>query len=368
MRTYHYTPSVYAYVAVKTKDGEEYYDLTEDIVSCDVNRVCDNFSTFGITLLNRGLKYNSLFSPFDRITIFASKGGEKIRLLTGYITKTDVFTLYEQNFKISGADTLYRLSQLYFDPNLHETGRVLSEAVPAQIDNEGWKRLYVVLSKIAGWPEDMIKIEQAIPLGVISWARKLYLAQKVDYEQSEQITQDMFQAIMSTSNVLAAYSSYTGNVANTSGGVGRAPNENVEKAVQYALAIANDDTHGYSLDAPLGNPDYCCASLITAAFAAAGFGVDATIASCGLMIPDFLNHGFEFIYDSTLKGIQRGDIILITGHEHTELYIGGDEAVGAHWDYDGRAGDSDGKEISVMKYNRDKRGYMGYMHYKGKGK
>lgn len=366
MRTYHYTPSVYAYVAVKTKDGEEYYDLTEDIVSCDVNRVCDNFSTFGITLLNRGLKYNGLFSPFDRITIFASKGGEKIRLLTGYITKTDVFTLYEQNFKISGADTLYRLSQLWFDPSLHETGRVLSEAAPAQIDNEGWKRLYVILTKIAGWPEDMIKIEQAIPMSVVNWARKLYVAQKSDYEQSEQIMQEMFQAIMSTSNIVAAYSAYGPTVTgNTSGGEGKAANPQVEKAVQYAIAVANDDTHGYNLYDNQGNPDYCCASLITAAFSAAGFPINGTLASTGMMKIDFENHGFRFIEDSTLKGIQRGDVIIISGHEHTELYIGGGQSVGALNNYDGRQGDSSGREISINTYNRDKRGFWGYLHYEG---
>lgn len=366
MRTYHYAPSINIYAAVKCDDGDTYYDLSEDVINCSVNRVTDSYSTFNITLMNKQLKYNSLFSPFDRIVIVANKAGKSYRLLTGYITKTDVFTLYETNFKIEGKDTLYRLSQLFFDPNMHATKQALTEVTPNQVDNEGWKRLYVILTKIAGWPENMITIEQAMPMAVVNWARQLYTAQKADYEQSEQVVQEMFQAIMSTSNIAAAYSAYGPSITgNTVGGEGTASNPQVEKAVQYAIAVANDDTHGYNLYDNQGNPDYCCASLVTAAFHAAGFPINGTIASCGAMIEDFTAHGFDFVRDPSLGGIQRGDIIIISGHEHTELYIGGGQSVGALNNYDGRQGDSSGREISINRYNRDARGFMGYLHYRG---
>lgn len=220
MRTYYYTPTVYVYAAVVGKDGAmTYYDLTEDVVSCTVNRNTDNASSANVTLLNRGWKYNDVFTPFDMIAVFASKGSDKIRLFTGYMTTVTRFTLYEQNFTIEAKDLIYRLSQLYFDPHIMATTNLMSDEDSRL---EGWNdasQLWKLLNVIGGVPENQIKISE-MPTAAMNWARELYMAQKADYEQSEQIAKEMFESIMNSSVTISASGAFVGvdGGKNVSGG------------------------------------------------------------------------------------------------------------------------------------------------------
>lgn len=310
MRTYCYAPSVNVYAAVRGRNGDTYYDLSEDIVSCIVNRVTDTYSSFSITLMNKQLKYNNLFSPFDRIAIVANKDGNSYRLLTGYITKTDVFTLFETNFKIEGKDTLYRLSQLYFDPNLHETRKLLAESTPNQIDNEGWARLHTVLTKIAGWPESMIDISRSIPMNVVTWAKELYVAQKSDYEQSEQIISDMFGAIVNSSVGM----SYTTNDVfqnasqMASAGAGSDDSSGVTGAIVDSTATDKQKavvSAAYSTPSPGAG---WCAAWVSNVFSNAGIG------SFGGNACDMYN---SWCNSSNKSNLKTGMIIAVNTHSHT---------------------------------------------------
>ena len=128
----------------------------------------------------------------------------------------------------------------------------------------------------------------------------------------------------------------------------------IEKMVAHAVAIANDDSHGYS-QADRWNVDRDCSSLMYDSADAGGFpvgrGPDRTRYT-GTMLADFTAAGFEAIPFSRvgLGGLMRGDVLLNTRH-HTEMYIGGGQMVGAHiaetGDVYGEPGDQTGNEISV---------------------
>ncbi len=133
----------------------------------------------------------------------------------------------------------------------------------------------------------------------------------------------------------------------------------IEKAVQWAIDTAADDSHGYSQANRWGNPDYDCASFVISAFRSVGFKLTNAV-HCGNMKQPFINEGFEWIPNteidlSTSKYLKRGDILL-NSRSHTEIYIGDDMQVGAHdgtydiFDYND-PGDSTGKEICPVKYN-----------------
>lgn len=201
MRTYCYSPSIKAYIAVDGKDSTKYYDVSDDIQTCVVNRKTDDCSDGNLTLMNKKRKYNELFSPFDRIVIFAVKDGNEYRLLTGYITKVTNWTLQEQSMRIYFSDTLYRLKCLYFDPGLAASKKALGYS---QIGWDFGSQIYSILTGIADWPVSMVDIDREIPASVQDWARQMYMAQQADYEQSEQIAQEMFQSIMSSSAALSA--------------------------------------------------------------------------------------------------------------------------------------------------------------------
>lgn len=138
----------------------------------------------------------------------------------------------------------------------------------------------------------------------------------------------------------------------------------VKDAVDWAISTAADDSHGYSQAKRLGNPDYDCSSFTATAFKEAGFDIGSVSAiNTRTMRTKFVAAGFKWIPASKINlsnsknsdkmSLKTGDILLSEG-SHVEIYVNdGGEAkrVGAHRDYDGKPGDSTGKEISVTKYS-----------------
>ena len=126
----------------------------------------------------------------------------------------------------------------------------------------------------------------------------------------------------------------------------------IEKAVNWAMAIAADDTHGYHLGG-WGDPDYDCAHLVISAFEQAGVQLKENGASyTGDLKQACLKCGFEVVdgWDkTTTAGLERGDILLNETH-HACLYIGGGQVVNASTDKDGKPGDSTGEEIRIQQF------------------
>lgn len=125
----------------------------------------------------------------------------------------------------------------------------------------------------------------------------------------------------------------------------------VENAISWAVAIANDNSHGYSQQSRWG-PDYDCSSFVISAFKNAG--VDTGSATyTGNMRSQFTAHGFQWIPWSSIGGVsnlQRGDILL-NEKTHTEIYLGNNQNVGAHSNRGyPQTGDQTGTEVSVSGY------------------
>ena len=116
--------------------------------------------------------------------------------------------------------------------------------------------------------------------------------------------------------------------------------------VTWAVSIANDPAHGYDQGNRHG-PDYDCSSLVAYALRAAGYDVPifSTYTQRGIL----QNIGFvQLPFDASI--LQPGDILW--AEEHTEIYVGNNEAVGAHENENGEVvggipGDQTGNEISV---------------------
>ena len=126
----------------------------------------------------------------------------------------------------------------------------------------------------------------------------------------------------------------------------------VEKAIDWAVAIASDNSHGYSQSNRNG-PDYDCSSFVSTAFKNGGFAVSGSLHT-GNMLNAFVSAGFTK-YNKGAVSLQRGDVLLrpktSSRGGHTELYIGNNQCVAAHSNHDGKTGDSGGKEINVRSKN-----------------
>lgn len=127
--------------------------------------------------------------------------------------------------------------------------------------------------------------------------------------------------------------------------------ERVEKAVSWAIAIANDNSHGYSMANRYG-PDYDCSSLVISAFEWAGIPVGNAINTKN-MYEQFIANGWLDVTDqinrSTGFGLIPGDVLLNDAN-HTCLFIGDGKVVNARTDSDGRQGDGHGDEIRIQSY------------------
>lgn len=129
----------------------------------------------------------------------------------------------------------------------------------------------------------------------------------------------------------------------------------IEKAVQWAIDTANDNSHGYSQQNRWGNPDYDCASFIISAWEYAGVPVKKAGASyTGNMRGAFLACGFvDVTYEVGLSAgynIQAGDVLL-NYSAHTCLAIGNGKVANCRTDEGHpQAGDQSGNEIRVQSY------------------
>lgn len=132
----------------------------------------------------------------------------------------------------------------------------------------------------------------------------------------------------------------------------------IENAVQWALNIANDPSHGYDQLYRWGT-DYDCSSFLITAWQQAGVPVKTNGATyTGNMYKAFINSGFEDatskVILSTGTGLKRGDVLLNTLH-HTAMVVDGSIIVHASINELGKAtggqsGDQTGREICTRPY------------------
>lgn len=127
----------------------------------------------------------------------------------------------------------------------------------------------------------------------------------------------------------------------------------VEGACLWAIAIADDASHGYDQITRDDGVDFDCSSLVSWAFRENGFDIPFPSPATYTMIPAFEAAGFKWLpgIAGDSSQLQRGDIVLnIQGH--VEIYLGQQQLVGACINefggiYYGQTGDQTGMEIRV---------------------
>lgn len=134
----------------------------------------------------------------------------------------------------------------------------------------------------------------------------------------------------------------------------------IESAVNWAVKIANDNSHGYDQNSRWG-PDYDCSSLVISAFEQAGCKVKSGGATyTGNMKSVFLKYGFFDVTNkialSTGLGLKRGDVLLNTVH-HTALVVEDNGRIIVNASINekgkttcGKSGDQTGREIYTRGY------------------
>lgn len=140
----------------------------------------------------------------------------------------------------------------------------------------------------------------------------------------------------------------------------------VDIYVEYAVSVANDNTKGYSQSRRRiaqtqeevdEIKDGDCSTVALNGLVLSGIDIgDATYT--GNMLSPLLKAGFKDVTSSvnlrTGKGLRKGDIVLRpktnTRNGHVAIMIDSERLVQAQYDYDGKVGDSSGREIRIQNY------------------
>lgn len=145
----------------------------------------------------------------------------------------------------------------------------------------------------------------------------------------------------------------------------------IDKAVSWAVGIAEDDSHGYDqINRSLGDPngtDYDCSSLVCTAWQQAGIKViDKGATYTGNMRKAFLACGFKEV---DIKTRRKGDVLLNEA-AHCAMMIDDKNLVHASINELGKAvggkrGDQTKKEICVRPYYNYSKGWDCCLRYMG---
>ena len=128
----------------------------------------------------------------------------------------------------------------------------------------------------------------------------------------------------------------------------------IEKAVQWAVNTANDNSHGYSQASRWG-PDYDCSSFVITAYEQAGVPVrEAGASYTGNMRSAFIACGFADVTTqiglSSGYGVQAGDVLL-NYSAHTCISIGDGKVANCRTNEgNAQSGDQSGNEIRIQTY------------------
>ena len=126
----------------------------------------------------------------------------------------------------------------------------------------------------------------------------------------------------------------------------------IDKAVEWAIQTAGDNSHGYSQVDRWG-PDFDCSSFVIEAFEKAGLTVrEAGASYTGNMRGAFLACGFSDVTGSVNlnngNGIRPGDVLLCASH--TCLAIGNGQVANCRTDEGHPQSGDQGQEIRVQGY------------------
>lgn len=137
----------------------------------------------------------------------------------------------------------------------------------------------------------------------------------------------------------------------------------IQKAVNWMLNIAMDDTHGYD-QANRQGPDYDCSALVSSALYQAGFNVKPW-SWTGNMYAQLIAADFREIDNDNDR--RAGDIWL-TPYAHTCMSLNSEQIIEASGNefgtaFGGKSGDQTGREIAVKGWYRPSYGWRYHLRY-----
>lgn len=189
----HYNPQIQ--VLIDTS-AEGIIDVSEDIISFEMNRVVNGVSTFSVTLNNKNRKYSlnkgslntnpinpnhkALIKTLDRIVVNMTRT-VSIQVFSGYVTQAPLITILPNAVEIVASCTIKRLQNTFWDSSIPELRKILPGSFTS-IDNEysytdggAAQGVFNLLTKVANWDPTKIHI-QTLPENFVNVVKEQYVS------------------------------------------------------------------------------------------------------------------------------------------------------------------------------------------------
>lgn len=241
MRTLAYSPSVRLYAMHVGKGGEKtYYDLSRDVVSCNVSLMENGSGTLTAKLQNRDGKYDGKFLPMDLVVASCDSHKGERRLFTGYVNRVKGFSLYPGDYTLSASDALYRLQRLYWDPALFPSWKMVYDNAYGDYTEKGdmgaAQAIAAVLTNVAGMDPSMVDVGE-IPSEMTEFAKDVWKAgQEGSAKQLERMAEFLKVLGKSGQSVYGGGSSGASTAGGVSGITVPADWKGHPEIVNYALS------------------------------------------------------------------------------------------------------------------------------------
>jgi len=133
------------------------YDVSEDITAGTCTITENGVSTMSVRLLNRGRRYDRLFTPNDRFVLYL-KRLTQLPIMTGYLDTVPFFTVWPRTVTVTGSSTLKALQYRFWDPGDTASYYLLISDSASQVGNTAYNDSGLALksiqlaTQVGGWP------------------------------------------------------------------------------------------------------------------------------------------------------------------------------------------------------------------------
>lgn len=155
-----YSPGIRVFVATSTKGVIE---VSDDISqgNLDLGLASEGGHTLSLTLTNQSRKYDGIFTPNDRVSVFM-KRIRWLQVMSGYLNSVPTFTAYARPVQLSASCTVSkRLLYALYDAGSPEFATLMNSSSNPDgmtLDSNLSIKAMDVLTQIAGWEREKIHI------------------------------------------------------------------------------------------------------------------------------------------------------------------------------------------------------------------
>lgn len=163
--TFIYAPGVKVYIQASRKNIG-LVDVSDDLTDGTLVRRSDGVSTFNFTLNNPQRKYDSVFTPNDRIIVMMKRLAW-VRVFTGLLNSVPLISAWPRQVPLSASCSLKRLQYWFWDPTASATQNMILDALSANqragmrtTDGGITNVVLTILKEVVGWPASKVHIAQ----------------------------------------------------------------------------------------------------------------------------------------------------------------------------------------------------------------